>query len=121
MVCHKHVNKIINVLKINRVGCLMGSWRSISDNGKTEQGAQIDLLLDRGDNAISICEIKYSSKQFSVDKSDARNLKNKMEVFQNKTTTNKQLFLVLVTTIGLKRNTWSEDLIDDVVILDDLF
>ena len=120
MICHKHVANIINKLKIN-AGCLVSGWKYSSDIGKKNQGAQIDLLIDRSDGAISICEIKFVSKEFSIDKSYAANLKNKIEVFQRETNTNKQLFLVLITTLGLKRNTWSEDLIDDVVKLDDLF
>ena len=120
MVCHKHVNKIINALKIN-ASCLVSSWKFIPDVANKKLGAQIDLLLDRDDNAISICEIKYSTKPFSIDKSYATNLKNKIEAFQRETATNKQLFLALISTNGLKRNTWSEDLVDEVVNLEDLF
>lgn len=121
IICHKHVNKIINALKIHDAGCLVGSWRYIPDAAKKSDGAQIDLLLDRADEAISICEIKYSAKEFSIDKSYAKNLKNKIDVFQRQTKTNKQLFLALITTMGLKNNTWSEDLVDEVIKLDDLF
>jgi AAA+ ATPase superfamily predicted ATPase len=121
IVCHKHVHKIINALQIDNTGCLVSSWKHIPNPKENTQGAQIDLLLNRNDNAISICEIKHSSKQFSIDKSYATHLKNKMQLFQNKTGTSKQLFLVLITTKGLKRNTWSEDLVNEVIELENLF
>ncbi len=121
IVCHKHINKIISTLDIKGAGCLVSGWRHITNVGKDNQGAQIDLLLDRTDDAISICEIKYSIKEFSIDKPYAQKLLTKMSVFQNETGTNKQLFLVLITTSGLKRNIWSEDLVNEVVKLEDLF
>lgn len=121
MVCHKHVNNIINGLKLHGVSCLVSHWKFIPSAGAKKQGAQVDLLLDRSDNAITLCEIKYSSKQFSIEKSYANDLKNKITVFQNETSTSKQLFLALITTAGLKKNIWSEDLVDEVIKLDDLF
>ncbi len=99
----------------------MGNWKYIPKVGENEQGTQIDLLLDRYDKAITICEIKYSSEPFSIDKSYAKNLMNKVEVFQKQTGTQKQIFIALITTMGLKQNLWSEELINDVVELKDLF
>lgn len=120
-VCQKHADNIIRKLGLETVGCLIGNWRYLPVHKTKEAGAQIDLLFDRQDGAISICEIKYSSKLFSLDKNYAKNLLNKIEVFQKQTKTKKQIFLVMVTTMGLKRNVWSEDLVHSVVELKDLF
>lgn len=49
------------------------------------------------------------------------NLMNKLNTFENKTKTKKQLLVALITTTGLKKNVWSEDLIDQVTVLEDLF
>ncbi|GAF78645.1 unnamed protein product, partial [marine sediment metagenome] len=86
-----------------------------------ERGAQIDLLIDRTDNSINLCEIKFSDNKFSIDKSYAKNLINKIEVFEEKTKTKKQVFLTMITTMGVKKNIWSEDLVDSEVILKDIF
>ena len=120
-ICYKHADKVIKALGIEGIGCLIGNWRCIPPPGQKEQGAQIDLLLDRDDGAISLCEIKYSTSQFSIDKSYAKNLANKMEIFREQNHLQKQIFWVVITTVGLKRNIWSEDLISDVVLLKDLF
>lgn len=84
-------------------------------------GAQIDLLFDREDGIITLCEIKYSENMFSVDKDYAKVLKNKIEIFSAHFKTHKQIFMALVTTVGLKSSIWSEDLIQSTVTLDDLF
>lgn len=120
-VCQKHADNIVRKLKLDAVGCLIGSWKYIPPYHQKEDGAQIGLLFDRQDGAISICEIKYSSKVFNLDKDYAKKLLQKIDVFQKQTKTKKQLFLVFVTTLGLKRNVWSEDLVHDVVALEDLF
>jgi AAA+ ATPase superfamily predicted ATPase len=121
LVCHKHVSNIIHALNLDQVGCLVGSWKSIPAPKEKKQGTQIDLLFDREDDAITLCEIKYSSHIFSIDKMYAKNLANKVSIFQENTRTKKQIFLAMVITSGLKKNIWSEDLVNEVVELKDLF
>ncbi len=102
------------------VGCLISHWAYKPDK-ETLNGAQIDLLLDREDDAITICEIKYSSEPFVLDKSYAKVLLNKLEAFETQQKKTKQVFLILITPFGLKKNAWSEELIHDTIVLEDLF
>lgn len=118
-ICFKHIEQIISALKI-KSGGIIDSWRFIPRKD-AERGAQIDLLIDRNDNAITLIEIKHTDKVFSINKSYAENLKNKIDVFKTKTKTNKQLFLVIVSVSGIRINKYYDALIDDVVLLDDLF
>ncbi len=120
-VCLKHVETIRQALGLSNIGCAISGWRYVPAKGSKEQGAQIDLLFDRDDGAVTLCEIKYSSKQFIIDKSYAKQLVSKMRVFETKTKTKKELFFAMVTTIGLKKNIWSEDLVTSEVTLADLF
>ena len=121
-VCYKHIDKIITALGLSGIGCLMSHWRyQASPLEKTESGAEIDLLLDRDDGAITICEMKYTSHPFVIDKAVAKALMQKMDVFEQQTKTQKQLFLCMIVAAGLKKNTWSEELVNQVVTLDDLF
>ncbi len=64
----KHVDRIIKSLGIANLAEEIGSWRFIPEKGSKERGAQIDLLIDRTDNCINICEIKFSGNRFSIDK-----------------------------------------------------
>lgn len=121
VVCLTHVEKIIQALGLKNVGCFISHWQYQSTPGKSESGAQIDLLIDRDDGAITLCEIKYSNEKMSIDKSYAKVLRNKIEVFESHLKTDKQLFLALVTTSGFKENIWSEDLVDGTVELNDFF
>jgi AAA+ ATPase superfamily predicted ATPase len=118
-VCHKHIPQIQKALKIDP-GADIGSWRYVPKNEKESQGAQIDLLFDRSDDAITICEIKYSKNSFVIDKEYARDLKLKREIYQKQTRTQKQIFLAMIASNGLKASKHSE-MIDQEADLEDLF
>lgn len=120
-ICLKHVDWIKKSLGLDKIASEIASFREISKRRQTAQGAQIDLLFDRADDSISLCEIKYSSSEFVIDKSYARNLANKIDVFQQVTHTKKQIFLVFIGAYGLKKNLWSEDLVAQSVSILELF
>ncbi|MBS0655894.1 MAG: AAA family ATPase, partial [Verrucomicrobia bacterium] len=119
-VCLKHVNEIKEALSLEAVSCEVGSWRYIPKKGSHEQGAQIDLLFDREDGAITLFEIRYSEHQLVVDKECAKSLKNKLEIFEKHTHAHKQIFIAMITTVGFKPTIWAEDLVQSVVLLNDL-
>ena len=119
-VCMKHINQIIKSLKIENLAAGIGRWQFIPSKGSKNNGAQIDLVIDRFDKSINICEIKFANEKYVISKSDAKNLVNKINVFESKTKTKKQIFLTMITTMGIKKNIWSEDLVDSEVMLKDL-
>jgi hypothetical protein len=91
---------------------LASLWRSIAIKGEKEQGAQIDLLFDREDDSITICEIKYTDKPFAIDKQYSLKLKNKINTFIKATRTSKQIFLAFVSANGLKETMYSEEMVN---------
>lgn len=119
-ICYKHIDQIRLALKLEG-GSIPGTWRYKPRSQTDCEGAQIDLLFDRPDGSITICEIKCSDSQFSIDKAYAQALQKKMEIFRIQTRTKKQLFLAMVTTFGLKPTMYSEEIVTNQVILDDLF
>lgn len=116
-VCYKHVYQIAKALELDHVLWRVSSWRQINK----DDGAQIDLLFDRGDGIITIVEIKYSINQYTIDKSYAKRLINKIEIFEKYTKTNKAVQLVMVTTSGVHDNAWYQELIQAEVTLNGLF
>lgn len=118
-VCYKHIAQIIKAFNI-QCGAEVGSWRYVPRKLDT-QGAQIDLLFDRDDGVITICEIKHHVKPFSIGKEYAKKLLNKIDVYKKHSKTKKQLFLVMITTNGLKSTIYSEKIIDGAITLEDLF
>ncbi len=119
-VCHKHIAQIRKALRIDS-GAEIGSWRYIPKANGNKKGAQIDLLFDRNDDVITLCEIKHSDKPFVIDKAYANNLQTKMDVYRNQTHTRKTLFLAMIASNGLKQNQYSEKLITQQANLEDLF
>ena len=118
--CHKHVINIKRALKLNPTS-LSGSWRFVPKQGSIQRGAQIDLLFDRRDDAITVCEIKFTDKPFTITKDYAEALSQKVAVFKVRTGTTKQVFTVIVSANGITKNKYSEELISSIVTLDDLF
>lgn len=118
-ICYKHISQIRQALKLDP-GSIVGTWR-YAPRLKNEEGAQIDLLFDRPDGTITLCEIKGSASHFAIDKDYAKILLNKQEVFRKQTRTKKQLFWALITTFGLKPTMYSEEIVTNQVVLEDLF
>ncbi len=117
-VCYKHIQKIIQALGLVSAESV-STWRT---NKVDEQpGVQIDLLIERNDNAITLCEIKYTCQPFTINASYLKNLQTKREVFKAKTKTQKQIFMVIISANGLKEDIHSSTIIDGVVTLEDLF
>lgn len=116
--CMKHIAAIERKLGIAAIYTESSSWRS---PGNLAAGAQIDLLIDRRDQCINLCEMKFYSSEVAIDKSLAAELRQKETVFREQTKTKKQVFTTLVTTFNLIPNEHSIGLIDSVVTMDDLF
>jgi AAA+ ATPase superfamily predicted ATPase len=122
-VCLRHSEEIATALGLSAIPHTVGTWRYVpsAKEAKSKSGAQIDLLFDREDGVITLCEIKYTKEIFSIDKRYASELKQKLEVFQHQTQTKKQLQLAIISVHGMKINSWSEDLVDQVVTADEIF
>lgn len=118
-VCQKHILQIRRKLGIEGVLTNASTWRHTP--GKGERGAQIDLLLDRQDRCINICEMKFSGSEFVIDKKYAAELDLKVNVFREETSTRKTLFPTMITTYGVRRNEYYLGRIQDEVLMGDLF
>jgi len=119
-ICFKHINKIRRSLGIDSIISKAGSFRYVPI-GKKEKGAQIDLLFDRADRVITLCEIKYCTGKFTIDKKYSEDLDNKIDVFRRITKTKKQIFLAMITPYGVNRNEYSDRLVSKEITLDDFF
>ena len=114
--CLLHLPQIRKKLGISGVLTEVYSWR-----GKHEDaGAQIDLVIDRNDNVVNLCEAKFSSEPFALTKPGAESLRNKRAAFIGSTHTRKAVVTTMITTFGLKKNIYSAEIISEVT-LDDLF
>lgn len=117
--CLKHITSIKKALGIPALYTEESSF--ISKGNETTQGIQIDMLIDRKDNAINICEMKFLSNEMTVSKEYATVLRRRREAFREITRTKKHLFTTLITTYGLIHNEYSLGTIDQVVTVDEFF
>jgi hypothetical protein len=115
-VCLAHLPQIKHKLSIAGVLTRTAAWRS---NDK-ENFAQIDLLIERNDKVINLCEIKYASEQFVIDKKYDEILRDKRGAFRAETKTTKAIHLTFITTYGLKHNAYWGN-IQSEVTMEDLF
>ena len=103
LLCLWHIDKIKQQLGIGDVSTHTCSWRGEYDGHKV----QIDLLIVRQDNTINLCEMKFSFREFVIDKRYAEELMEKVEVFINDTNTKMNVLLTIITSNGLKPNVHS--------------
>ena len=116
MLCLNHIESIKQSLGISGVQTIVCSWRS----NKTEKGTQIDLLIDRKDETINLCEIKFYNGPFEISKEYEEKLQNKISTFLEETKTKKSLILTFITSFGIKENKHS-DIVQKQITMDDLF
>ena len=116
--CMAHTQQIKAALGIAGVLSNVYSWRKEAD--ETSDGAQIDLLIDRKDQVINLCEMKYSLSEYVIDAEYEQKLRNKKSVFIDTTNTRKAVHLTMVTTFGIKANAHS-GIVQNEITLDDLF
>lgn len=127
-VCMVHIPQIKHALGIDRIGVEYYSWRSIdvessadqSGENKPTRRAQIDLVLERADRIINLCEMKYSSSEFSIDKDEDLKLRNRQGAFVSYTNTRYAVVPIMVSTYGMKTNKYSGGICQQVT-MDDLF
>lgn len=119
-VCYKHILQIRNKLKID-ADAKAGVWRYIPKRETDENGAQIDLLFERNDDSITICEIKCTEDPYVIDKKYYHCLLNKIAVYQKVSKTTKQIFVVFISSAGIKKTIYSEEILSGLVTLRDLF
>ncbi len=111
--CLKHINQIKRALRIDAIFSTNSSWFNNT--------AQIDLLIDRDDNIMNLCEMKFYNTTFTIDKKYYLNLKNKIAQLQQATQTRKNIFLTMVTTFGITNNAYSNELVQNTITLENLF
>ena len=119
LVCLRHVEQIKRGLGISGVSTQASSWRSAqpaSDNRNT----QIDMVIDRSDRCIHLCEMKFTTEPFVITKDYEIRLRERMAAFREETRTRKTLLTTFVTTFGVKPGVHA-GIVQQELLLDDLF
>lgn len=116
ILCLNHVRQIKQALGIAGIQSRACSWLGKADDG--QRGAQIDLLIDRADQTVNICEIKFAQAEYEITRADDENFEHKAEAFFRQTKTRKSLMLTMITTFGIKPNKYSGRIQREVTLAD---
>jgi len=117
-VCLNHIMQIKEALGISGVSSKQSVWIKRPEDEK--EGTQVDLIIDRNDGVVNMCEIKYYNSHFSVDKRYHEVLMKREGLVEESIKKGRAVHSTLITTYGLKYNEYSGDF-DNVVTMDDLF
>lgn len=118
-VCIKHVEAIKMALGISGIYTETSSY--LHKGNEESDGFQLDMLIDRADRAINLCEIKFYNDALPITEAFASHLRQRRERFRNILKTKKALFNTLITTYGVKHNKNSSSQIDHIITMDKLF
>ena len=117
----QHASEVRGALGIGAVPCEIASFRHVpTSSSAATEGVQIDLLFDRDDDMLNLCELKYARTPYAVTKAYARELQTKLDVFERVTRTRKKIVLTMVLPLGLIDNAWSRNLVERVVTIEPL-
>jgi len=116
-VCLLHLPQIKTALGISGIQTISSAWLGSYENQK----AQIDLVIDRRDHVITICEMKFSINPFIIEKKYADDLRTKIAIFKQSSGTSKAIFLTFITTFGLVQNEHAMSLVQNSLTMDMLF
>ncbi len=117
-VCRAHILQIKNALGIGGVNTRESSW--IVPATESEKGMQIDLIIDRDDRKICLCEIKFSMGKFAVGREYAEKIQERIRRTMEYTGGKKPVISVLITTYGVEKNEYTGRF-QKVVTMEDLF
>ena len=117
ILCLNHLPQIRSALGISGIQTRVFSWRTPVT---AEKGAQIDLVIDRADRCVNLCEMKFTRGEYEITKQERERLENRMECFMRYAETRKSLRLTLITSAGVRHNSHSA-IVQNEVTLADLF
>jgi predicted AAA+ superfamily ATPase len=115
-ICMSHIQQIKKALRIDGISTISYAWRSKSST----PGAQIDLVIERADKIVNLCEIKYSQTPYSIDKDEYQKLLNRREAFSKETRLRHSPWITMIVSEGLSQGMYS-DIAQGVVTKDELF
>jgi hypothetical protein len=112
-ICLKHVLQVKKGLRCDQIKSQNYSW--------CNNNAQVDLVIDRDDDVINVCEIKFYNQEFAIDRSYMSQLRNKENEFRAVTKTKKGIYTAFISTWGVKPNQYSKAIVVNDLTMECLF
>ena len=103
-ICKAHIPQIKSALGIASVSTVFYTWKT----NQVEKGAQIDIIIDRTDNTINLCEVKYCEDLYGLDKEEYLKIQNRISTFKEVTGTRSSIIPTMITTFGMREGMYSD-------------
>lgn len=116
-VCFNHINEIKKALGISGV---ITNQSAFTKRDEVDAGTQVDLIIERNDNIVNVCELKFYGSEFVVDKKYDRVIRERNAIIQEYIPKKSAIHNTLITTYGLKKNEYYWDF-TNVLTIEDLF
>lgn len=120
LICMLHHRQIKSALGITGIATSLSSWQVKANKEQTLPGGQIDMIIERADRIIHLCEMKFSLDTYRLNPEYERKLRDRAGLFRDLTKTNKTIVHTFVTSYGVA-NGRNKSIVHSEVILDDLF
>ncbi len=117
-VCWQHIEQIKRSLGISGVRSAASAWSVRGSDGT--DGAQVDLLITRDDNVVNLCEMKFASTQYAIDRDEEMRLRRRIDTLKAALSPKQTVHLTMVTTYGVAHGKHS-GIVQKEVVMDDLF
>lgn len=104
--CMAHIPQIKQAIGISGIRTEYYSWRSKA----SKPAAQVDLIIERADGVVNLCEIKYSRDKYVISADEEEKLRNRASTFKQETCIRKAVHLTFITTYGIKENSHSTEI-----------
>jgi len=117
-VCWQHITQIKRALEIGGVKSSTSAWSIKGDEEK--DGAQIDLLINRNDNVVNLCEMKFTSTPYSIDKEEEMKLRHRIAALKDTLSPKQTIHLTMITTFGISHGKHS-GVVQKEIKMNDLF
>ena len=116
--CIRHINQIKSVLGISGIYTEYDSYQQQAEGHAS--GFQIDLIIDRKDDVINLCECKFYQNEFTIDKAYATKIRQRKQAFKEDTQTRKNIFNTWITNYGLVKNEYYFEVVDQELTIENL-
>lgn len=116
--CWQHIIQIKRALEIGGVKTSLSAW--CLKGNEEHRGVQIDMLIFRNDNVVNLCEMKFASSPYEIDKDENMRLRERIEALKSTLSPKQTVHLTMVTTYGVAHGKYS-GIVQSQVRLDDLF
>ncbi|MBR6180753.1 MAG: ATP-binding protein [Prevotella sp.] len=117
-ICMSHLDQIKQKLGISGISTESSTWRKQGE--RSNAGTQIDLVIERADRVINLCEMKFSQEPFRITKEYEEKLRQRMAIFKEESKTKKSLVITMVTTYGILPGIHT-GIVQNEIMMNDLF